>query len=450
MISRCKLGRKFKFVRKIAINSTLATAILYFAYCIAFVLIIRHWKFFEVPYLSRNLIVALLFVRILGGLSLTLLYTCYYTDNSRADIYRYFNDSKIIADLIFTHPKVWLSAVTGFNINEAENFRFLLNTQYFSHPETDPVTHNEGIIRFISILNFVSCKSIYVNTLLFNFISFIALVAVYKVIGSAWKEHSSVFLVPFFLLPSVVFWSSGLLKEQLLVCVAGLFIFFIHKSPKIYWKLVLGFLMLYFMYIIKPYIALSAAASIGFYFFAKHPKLRFAIPVVGLLALVMLSRSNYCDLLIEKRNQFVELAIMQNAGSLLPIQGVGEGCAGLLKLIPIALVNAMLQPFIWQSNSAPQIVFSLEALLGLMLSLFLLIRYFDRNSPNFILAASFLLFALLNYLIIGITVPIAGAIVHYRIFATVFLYLSVVSVIKLDKFIFDVRKPFGSIFSKLS
>src|SRR3972149_39043 len=69
-------------------------ALLCLLYSVLFILLIFKWKFFSVDSLSKSFFVFIL--KIASGLGLWWIYTYYYTDRSTADIYKYFDDSKII------------------------------------------------------------------------------------------------------------------------------------------------------------------------------------------------------------------------------------------------------------------------------------------------------------------------------------------------------------------
>src|SRR5687768_2383080 len=129
---------------------------LYLFYLALFLLLITRWSFFTQTGISKRALVLFFLLKVTAGIALTLVYTYYYTDHTKADIYRYFNDSKIISSLLFQHPAIWLQVITGIGMNEPEVFRHLLTTLHFSHPETDIATNNSLIIRAISLFNFFS------------------------------------------------------------------------------------------------------------------------------------------------------------------------------------------------------------------------------------------------------------------------------------------------------
>lgn len=398
-----------------------------------------------IPLRERKQFAFFFLLKVAAGVLLTLIYTYYYTDSSKSDIYRYFNDSKVISSLLFTHPKVWLCAITGIGLNNPENFQYMINTQYFSHPVADVATDNAFIIRFISILNFFSFSNIYINTLLLNFISFIALVIIYKRLSILFPEFRQIILVPLFLVPSVVFWSSGLLKEQFVFIAFGIIACAFNLAGRTRIAMsALGFLIGFY---VKAYIFLILLTAFGVYYLFIIQK-RLLQYVLILLVLVtgvfVLKNSKACDSLIEKRNEFITLAHAEMAGSLIEAESYNEGCPGLIKHAPQFLVNAVLRPFVWERGNLFQLIFAIENLVLVAILIYCLIGYFACSQKRkLILFFPTFIFCLLNYFIIGVTVPVIGAIVHYRIICTPFLIISVLCLINLEKIKSELNGRFG-------
>jgi hypothetical protein len=127
------------------------------------------------------------------------------------------------------------------------------------------------------------------------------------------------------------------------------------------------------------------------------------------------------------------LAISENAGSALNTSVQGAGVSAVIKLIPAALTNAIARPFLWGHNKVFQLAFALENTAFLLLILFLLFRAFQfPKGEKRLLMLFCLTFAITNYLIIGLTIPVMGAIVHYRIIAAPFLLLAVLLCVNVN------------------
>ena len=420
---------------------------LYGFYIALFQWLIQHWKFFAIDGVTKRQLTVFFLLKVAAGIILTVVYTYYYTDQSKTDIYRYFNDSKIISSLLFHHPFVWLRVISGIGIYDAEIFRHLLPTLYFSHSEADIVTNNTLIIRIASIFNYFSFYNIYTDTLFFNFTSFVGITMLFKVLKKYFREFPQLLFIPLYLLPSVVFWSSGMLKEQLVFTFIGpLFAFSLcTKDEGNYKRWIMIVVLLYIVYCIKPSIAVCLLPALFFWVINCRKvknKIYLSIAAVTLLCgLFFISDNSVCEKIIDKRNEFTLLAIAENAGSYFDTEMYPTDCNHLVALIPKALSDSMLQPFIWDKGNFFQLLFSIENLAFILLLIYLLIRYFKRpDKDKTLTVTSFLVFAFLNYLVIGITVPITGAIVHYRVIATPFLFIGILFFINQAALKEDIKR----------
>jgi hypothetical protein len=427
-------------------------AALYLLYLAIFVVLILKWKFFEKSGINKKLLVFFFFLKVIAGLTLTLLYTYYYTDQSKADIYRYFNDSKIISSLLFQHPSDWLHTITGVGINEPEVFKHLLGTLYFSHPQIDIATNNTFIIRFISVLNYFSLYNIYINTLILNFFSFIGLTVLYKSLKKYFEEFPQILLIPVYLLPSVVFWGSGMLKEQLLFIFIGPFFgIALSQSERKYFIWPLLAILLYIIWSIKPFVAVSLLVSLpmlpGIYKSISR-KVWILIIVSVLLGVLLLiktgSGTSICEHLINKRNEFVALALIEKTDNY--FREVAQvDCLHLLSQAPKALLHSVLRPFVWEKGTFFQYLCAIENSLFILFVAIVLIRYFKWPSQEeSFISLSLLLFGFLNYLVIGFTVPITGAMVHYRVIAIPFFLIGILLLTDRNK----MKASFSSMLAK--
>jgi hypothetical protein len=413
---------------------------LYSLYLFAFVKIILRADFFSFVNADKKHLLFFFLLKVLGGILFTLIYTYYYTDPAKADIYRYFNDSKIISEILFHHPLHWLKIMSGIGIDDKETFKYILPTQNFSHPSSDFVTNNTSIIRLNVLLNYFSLENIYINTLFFNFFCFAGLTALFKSLKS-YFIHSKILYIPIYLLPSVVFWSSGLLKEALLLSLTGFAFFFLQKQHSVF-KKVAGIICAIVILLIKPMVFASLIISTLFYQTVKIGSLKNKIHLLlltimwaGIIFVAFYKLPYISQTLMEKRNEFVLLAKQENAGSVFDLKVYDTNTTALILLLPQALLNALLQPFIWSDGNIFLKLFGIENLFFILLIFTLFIFLKRQPREKYALAIFLFMIAAFNYLIVGITTPIAGAVVHYRIFSELFLILSFMCVIDENRLI---------------
>ncbi|MFN8300731.1 MAG: hypothetical protein U0T75_16630 [Chitinophagales bacterium] len=428
-------------------------SILYILYFLLFLWLIRRLRFFQETELSIGWHSVFFSLKALAGLGLTLIYTYYYTDAAKADIYRYFNDSTIISSLLWHHPKVWLSVITGIGINSPDNFQYLLNTQYFSHPGQDLVTSNGLIIRLSSLCNFLSFSNIYINTLFFSFLSFVGLTGLYNIFKKHFETAPVIPVVAFYLLPSVVFWGSGLLKEAPVFFFLGMLFYSFTRANRIV-QVVVPLLCVLALLMLRPplFVALIPAALV---FITADTLLnyrgtasqllgrRIGIALIWLIGAIIIGYNapRVCEQVINKRNEFVELGLQEHPGSYFDASIEQADCSSFAKLLPKALVDGSFRPFIWSAANKIELLFGIEQTLLWLVLLLLLLRY--GSVPTFGTIPVFLfclVFAIGFYWLIGLTVPIMGAIVHYRVLATPFLVLGIGYLLNLQKFLYDVNR----------
>lgn len=411
---------------------------LYAFYLALFIWLIYRSKFFEADDTPRHYFAGFFLLKVAAGIALTLVYTYYYTDPGKADIYRYFNDSRVISPLLYTDPGAWFSIMTGIGIDEPSVFRYLVNTHYFSHPGHDFVTNNTFIIRVNVLLNYVSVTNIYINTLLLNWLSFLLLTLLYNTLRGYFLPYSRVLYLPLFLLPSVVFWSSGLLKENLLFACMGpvvwLYVSDRNKTPAGW---VIAAIAAFAIIEIKLQVACITIIGLSVFVLYRNTRVAVWQRVVLLSALIIvllvLAGDSIAALLIGKRNEFAELARLENAGSYLGVTIYNPTLTNVARLLPEALQNTLLRPYIWEGGKLFQLLFAMENTLFLLLVALLLIFYKKPTGFRLQLCLCFLFIAIANYVVIGITVPVLGAIVHYRVIATPFLLLAVLLAVDIEK-----------------
>lgn len=236
------------------------------AYTSFFIFLIQKLRFFEIAGLSKNTISFLLIIKVCAGIALWAVYTFYYTDRATADIYKYFDDSKLMYDALFTAPSDYFKMLFGIG-NSTPHF-----SQYYSQMnnwyreyESALINDNHTIIRFNALVRLFSFGYYNVHTVFMSFISLIGMVALYKFFYEHVKLYRKLLILVLFLLPSVLFWSSGVMKEGLIFLSLG----FLLLSAK---RLVQGYRHVYYfsafafglflLYHTKFYVLLTIAPAL--------------------------------------------------------------------------------------------------------------------------------------------------------------------------------------------
>lgn len=399
-------------------------------------------SWFRLHHLSRIQLVVLFLLKIGFGIALTQIYTHYYTDRSKQDIYKYFDDSKPIYDALGQNAVHYLQLVTGINDDDPALKQYLKQTQHWYRSEKDIFTSNRPLIRFNAVFRTISGGSIYVHTIFLCFLSFCGLIAIYKLLSHHFKRRRLELIFSIFLLPSVLFWGSGLLKEGLILFSIGILVYSFHKILKQSYSLrhFLAFLLgTYILVSLKVYVfAALAPALLGqalFYRLGKERPLFYHVVALGLIGFLVFLTPRIVpiptasELIAGKNEQFIDLAKKEDAGSYIEGQQLEPNLGSLLTAVPSALKNTFLRPFILTADGLFQKAIALENILIYLILLLAIIfpRLPEGEKGAFVWMG--LSFTIMLFLIIGWTIPILGAIVRYKVPALPFFLASCIQLI---------------------
>ncbi len=286
------------------------------AHASLFIFLIAKMKFFECEGISRKAIQGVFILKILFGVLLSLIYTFYYTDRSTADIYKYFDDSKVLFDALFTKPVDYFQMLFGIG-NDTPYFDVYYNQMNHWYREYDSNLYNDShtIIRFNAVVRLFSMGFYNVHTVFMCFLSLLGLTAIYKTFISVMKEKSMLLFGAVFLIPSVLFWGSGVLKEGLLFFGLGFLVYYSHKVIYGEWNLKNVFwilLSIVLLALTKFYVAIAVIPALAANYWIektdnKNVFLKYIISYI-LLFSIGLFATNSLQVLVQKQKDFINLA----------------------------------------------------------------------------------------------------------------------------------------------
>lgn len=413
-----------------------------FIYLLLILIFIRKSSFFSNINLKNNTLFILFFIKLVAAYCLFLVYTKYYTDRSTADIFKYFDDSTWLYKNVFSKSPInYLKIIFGIHTDQPYIHYELKQTQYWFKPhETNVFNDNRTVIRFNLIIYLISLGYYHIHTLILCFLSFIGLTGIYKTFQKLFPNKTLVLVLSIFFLPSVLFWGSGILKESILLFSVGIFIYqfsemFIHKKKTIstFIWIVISFLMLT---ITKTYVILTLIPSIisfiSFKYFKKSRiTLHFILVHICCIAIALLVNFLIPSLdilgnLVYKQHDFLNVARDSNAQSTIYVERLNNSIYSFLHFSPLAFINGMFRPSIFEFNSVsyiPAIFESFILTLGIILLIKKRNKLFDNNQKLLIFFSVF--FSCFLALLIGLVVPVLGAIVRYRVPYLPFLYSAI-------------------------
>ena len=414
------------------------------AYFLVFCFIISRIKFFKDNVIPRHWFISLFSLKIIISIVLTAIYTHYYTDRETADIFKYFDDSSVMFDALKNSPLDYLKMLLGID-NDSIYFaeKYYNNMGHWIRPYGNELfSDSHVIIRFNAFVRLFSFGFIQIHNIFINFIALIGLTAIYKAFKPylANKEKALFYVIA--LIPSLLFWGSGLLKEGLILLGFGLLtlhFFKLHKQFNLISILIIIVSCLIIIYTKFYLLAALIIPLIGYtinIFIQKKSFVGYLISglfiiIIGYILQFVNPNWNIINMVVDKQQTFSRfiIEVETNSGFLLPEL---SNTLSIIKNIPNALNNTLIRPYPWECKS-PFVWLSLfeNIIIISLVVITFLFRKRDDNNYNIIYFS--LIFSISLLILIGLTTPVFGAIVRYKIPAVLFLLIGLTTLLDLEK-----------------
>jgi len=288
----------------------------------------------------------------------------------------------------------------------------------------------QGLIALHLLLNFLSNDNIFINTMIFCFITIYGKVAFFRVLTARYAGRELMAFVLALVIPSVIFWTCVIHKEGVLFSAIALLLYGLQRQLAGIGRRPMVPAMLFLVAVIfltrkAMLVPLIPALAVWIIAEAVHPAWRWRALAGFILAGILLTglsqvffpAFSLSHQLSEKQHEFLRLT----GGSALQVSMLDDSLISFVPALPRALVNGLFMPLPGAGGKPLYYLFSLE-LIGIWIFVVAgMVRGRAWTSDGFI--AGMMVFALATCLIIGYTVPFAGAIVRYRSVAYPFLLL---------------------------
>lgn len=377
-----------------------------------------------------------LFAKLFAGLAFAGIYLIYYYGG---DTTEYFLGTGNIVKLIFKDFGAFIKVF--FGDHSAEIYSYFDGTTGWPTYWRDP--NSFAVCRFNVIFYILSFGSYIGNTLLMNIFLYAGAWRFYRIIVKLYPKNEKWFAYALLFFPSVLFWSSGILKDgwslaAILIILSTIYQITINQE-KIFYNLIVLLIWSYIAIQIRPYIFYSAFGAglvwIGFTFIKKVENkalrtvtLPFIIIVLWFSSTLIFAqvselageRFGSLDKMIEQaqiiQNDLIKDYYGENSFD------IGEFEAtipGILKKAPKAIVAGIFRPFIWEARNPLMILSGLENLILLFFSVYIVFSmklkiFFQRFFSDPFLIST-LIFSLTYAFMVGLTTANFGALVRYRI-----------------------------------
>lgn len=358
-----------------------------------------------------------------------------------ADIYKYFDDARILNKVAFSDFGLYIKIFFGIEDQSPETSEVLNQLNFWKKSYSYGILNdNQTIIRIQSLIHFISFGHYHVHNVVFNLLSFMGLVGLFHFFKKFFDINRWALVLAVFLIPSVLFWGSGVLKDALLIFALGLFLYFLFVRRWGRLRIIGLVLSGLFLLVIKSYVFITILPGVLLILLLRKIKFK-PIAAYGFLALVgialalIFSYTNVYDglgYLVLKQKDFYNQAVLSGSQSVFNIPRL-EQRSDVFLYSPIAVVNVLLRPMLWEVKGPFYLLSALENtfLIALIIIAIVFRRKINWNNQWAIFNWSFVI---LLAALIGLVTPVLGALVRYKIPFLPFLFVAIFLILDFQIF----------------
>lgn len=384
---------------------------------------------------NRNYFLAALYLKFFGAIALGLIYQFWY---SGGDTFNYFtNGSKWIYEAFWYDFQQGLSLLfdSGGYPRDSFTFQFNQHIWYYKDP------HSFFIVRIAAFLDLFTFHTYSATALLFSVFSFSGSWAFYSGVCQRYPDREKVLAFALLLVPSVIFWGSGILKDTVTLGALGWLTFAMLKIigeknyGVLYWFIALVSVVVIAK--IKIYIIICYLPTLAIWMYwdrlinirnvvLKWSLAPFLLLLFSLLAYYALTKaSGYSDKY--SVDKLAERAAI-NAYDIRYGWGARTGGDGgydigipdgswqsMVRLMPAAINVSLFRPYIWEVRNPLMLLSALEAVVFLVLT----VRAVWSGRVKLIFRDPFLTFCLAFSLLfafaVGVSTANFGTLMRYKI-----------------------------------
>ncbi len=391
--------------------------LLFVAYLILFAWLVTKVKFFTQTGLSKAQLIIIFLLKMMAGIFYGWIGLYYGGLAQMQDTWGFHASGIQEYHLLYNDPSEYFTNLFRDPYEGGVNKFFSSNDSYWNDLK------GNTFIKILSIFNVFSFGHYYVNVIFYSFITLFGAIAIYRVMTDVFPGKKTPVLLATFLVPSFLYWTSGLHKEGLIFTGISLIMYVIYfslKDKRLGFKrflyLLFGLLLLltlrnFIIIIIVPAIAAWLLAN-------RYPKYGIAIfagvyMFFGLLffnARYINPQLDFPQAVVTKQQEFMQL---KGGNSSIPIKEIEPTAISFLKNTPQAINLSTIRPYPSDVRHILSLAAAIE--INLILLMFILFLFFRTNgitSKNLLYFCIFFSGSLL--LTIGFSVNNLGAIVRYR------------------------------------
>lgn len=361
---------------------------------------------------------SLLIIKVLFGVFSGLLYYEYY---QAGDVLHVQRDATFLYYLSSDSFQDYLL----FLFNAGDNYEGILHQIFY---EGEPRTL--FFVKIISVVNILNLNNFWLCSVFISVVGFCATMYGIESIAQFYKLRKTSLKIAFLLIPSIGVWTSGVMKEALVV-PALLFAASVFMSKPNFLKYALGLALLYMAFVLKYYFVVPFVVLIFFSVIIQKKGFNLWLLLAGLglsvLSLFLhpnLHFSNFYEAVLASHDLSLDRSYLINS---IDFSSLQDGWYWLILYLPKAWYYGFFAPLPWQAYSELSYLQSVQSVGILVLVVWTIYRFVSLKCKINIQAILFLLYVLFMAGLLPLCSPNIGSLSRYSV-----IYLPILMTICIE------------------
>ncbi len=391
--------------------------ILFVVYLVLFAWLVTKIKFFTRTGLSKSQLIILFLLKVMAGIFYGWIGLYYGGLAEMFDTWGYHTNSVAEYKLLFKDPHAYFTNLFINPYTGGLEKVFVSTDSYWSDLK------GNLFIKILSVFNIFSFGNYYVNVVFYSFVTLFGPVAFYRVMNDIFPGKKTVLLLSVFLVPSFLYWASGIHKEGLIFAGLSMMIYTVYfgtKEKRAGFLRIMAFITgLLLVTLLRNFIIVILLPALLTWLLAikwpgRVPHIFVTLYILfGILFFTIRyldPRFDFPQAVVNKQQEFMMLA---PGNSTIPIKQLKPTAISFLTNTPQAITLSAIRPYPSDVRHILSLAAAIEV--SLLLLLFILFLFFHRDKPRSRSTIYFCVFFSFSLLLaIGFSNNNLGAIVRYR------------------------------------
>lgn len=410
--------------------------LLFAAYLIFFAWLVTKTTFFTASGLTTSQLVIVFLLKVMAGIIYGWIGVYYGEMAQMVDTWGYHYESLKEYHLLQSNPKLFFSGIFHNTYNDGYT-KFLASENSWWND-----LKGTFFVKTLAIFNLVSFGHYYVNVIFYSFLSLFAPIAIYQVMKDVFPARKLPILLATFLVPSVLYWTSGLHKDGIIfvgICIIIYHVYFglrerlfsFMRLAMVLFGLLLVLALRNFLIIplLPALLAWVLAARLNYKPVHVFAGIYLLFIVLFFSAKLIHPRLNFPEEVVARQEEFLKLG----GGSAVAVTKMEPTFTSFVVNSPQAFTLSIIRPYPSDVRHLLSLAAAIE--INFLLLLFVAFLFYRTRGGGplspFLLFCLFFSFSVL--MMVGYTVDVLGAIVRYRSIVLTLLVVPMVAQIDWAK-----------------